>query len=186
MVRRFGQYLFPVIAMLMLVMTNSQAQTMLTHHVREAARGAQAIGRVPASQEMRLDVVLPLRDPGGLKSFLRDVYDPTSFSFHRFVTPAEFTERFGPSQADYDAVVKYVKANGFEVVGGSRDGMEVQIKGPVSSVEKAFHVAMFNYQHPTEDRTFYGPDREPTTSLPFRAMACFGTRQLFACRIRCW
>ncbi|MGA2561479.1 MAG: S53 family peptidase [Terracidiphilus sp.] len=26
---------------------------------------------------------------------------------------------------------------------------------------------MLNYQHPTEDRTFYGPDREPTTNLPF-------------------
>jgi kumamolisin len=79
----------------------------------------------------------------------------------------EFTERFGPTQTDYEKVVIYVKENGFEVVGGSRDGMEVQIKGPVSSVEKAFHVAMFSYQHPTESRTFYGPDREPTTSLSF-------------------
>ncbi len=26
---------------------------------------------------------------------------------------------------------------------------------------------MMIYQHPTESRTFYGPDREPTTDLPF-------------------
>jgi subtilase family serine protease len=26
---------------------------------------------------------------------------------------------------------------------------------------------MLTYQHPTESRTFYGPDREPTTDLPF-------------------
>jgi len=116
---------------------------------------------------MQLDVVLPLRDSAGLESFLKDIYDPTSFSYHRFLTPTEFTDRFGPSQTDYDAVIAYAKSNGFEIVGGSRDGMEVQIKGPVSSVEKAFHVAMFNYRHPTEGRTFYGPDREPTTSLPF-------------------
>ena len=169
MVRKFGQIAFSVLAMLTLAATNSQAQTVSTRHVREASRTgeAQAIGRVPASQEMQLDVVLPVRDEAGLKTLLRDVYDPTSFAYHRFLTPAEFTERFGPTQADYDKVVQYLKANGREVVGGSRDGMEVQVKGPVSSVEKAFRVTMLNYQHPTEDRTFYGPDREPTTNLPF-------------------
>ncbi len=64
-------------------------------------------------------------------------------------------------------MVRFAKANGFAVVGGSRDGMDVQIKGPVSAVEAAFHVTMRTYQHPTESRTFYAPDREPTTDLPF-------------------
>jgi subtilase family serine protease len=169
MVRRLGQFVLSAVAILSVATMNSQAQTMLTRHTREVTRTGQAkaIGRLPESQIMQLDVVLPLRDPAGLKSFLSDVNDRTSFSYRRFVTPTEFTERFGPTQADYDAVVSYLKANGFEVVGGSRDGMEVQIKGSVSSVEKAFHVNMFTYQHPTEGRTFYGPDREPTTSLPF-------------------
>jgi subtilase family serine protease len=169
MVRRLGQLLLSAVAILSVATMNAQAQTLLTRHVREATRAghAPAIGRVPADQVMQLDVVLPLRDPAGLKSFLNDVYDPTSFSYRRVLTVSEFTERFGPTQADYDAVVGYVTANGFEVVGGSRDGMEIQIKGPVSAVEKAFHVVMFNYQHPTESRTFYAPDREPTTNLSF-------------------
>ena len=169
MARRISLLLLTVAGLLSIATTNSQAETVLTHHMREATRSgqAQAIGRLPANQVMQLDLVLPLRDPEGLKSFLNDVYDPTSFSYRRFLTPAEFTERFGPTQADYDAVVSFARANGFEVVGGSRDGMEVQIKGSVSAVERAFHVAMFNYQHPTESRTFFGPDREPSTSLPF-------------------
>jgi subtilase family serine protease len=53
------------------------------------------------------------------------------------------------------------------VTGGSRDGMEVQVKGPVSAVEAAFHVSMRTYRHPTEGRIFYAPDSEPTTDLPF-------------------
>jgi subtilase family serine protease len=169
MVRKLGQLLLSVVAILCIATANSQAQTVLTRHVREVTRTGQAqpIGRLPADQVMQLDVVLPLRDAAGLKSFLTDVYDPTSFAYRRFVTPAEFTERFGPTQADYDAVVSFAKANGFEVVGGSRDGMDVQIKGPVSAVEKAFHVSMNTYQHPTESRTFYAPDREPTTGLAF-------------------
>jgi subtilase family serine protease len=60
-----------------------------------------------------------------------------------------------------------LQASGFTVVGGSRDGMDVQIEGPVSAIETAFHVSMGTYQHPTENRTFYAPDREPTVGLPF-------------------
>jgi kumamolisin len=45
--------------------------------------------------------------------------------------------------------------------------MNVEIKGPVSAIESAFHVSMMTYQHPTENRIFYAPDREPTTSLSF-------------------
>ena len=98
---------------------------------------------------------------------MKELYDPASPSYRHFLTVPEFTARFGPSQADYDAVVRFAKANGFTVVGGTRDGMDVQIKGPVSAVETAFHVTMRTYQHPTENRTFYAPDREPTTDLPF-------------------
>jgi len=117
---------------------------------------------------MQLDLVLPLRDSAGLDSFLSELYDPSSPSYRHFLTPAEFTARFGPTQADYDAVVNFAKTNGLEVVGGSRDGMEVQVKGPVSAIETAFHVTMRTYQHPNENRTFYGPSREPSVNLPFQ------------------
>jgi len=145
----------------------AQAQSVLTHHVREASRSsfAQTAAHLPATQELQLDIVLPLRDSEGLNSFLSELYNPSSPAYRKFVTPAEFTERFGPTQADYDKVLDFAKANGLKVVGGSRDGMEVQVKGSVSTIETAFHITLRTYQHPTENRTFYGPDREPTTSL---------------------
>jgi kumamolisin len=65
-------------------------------------------------------------------------------------------------------VLRFAAASGFEVIDGSRDGMDVQLKGTVASVEKAFHVSMNVYQHPTENRTFFAPDREPTVDLPFQ------------------
>ncbi len=46
--------------------------------------------------------------------------------------------------------------------------MDVQLTGSVANVEKALHVTIGVYQHPTEQRTFYAPDREPTVDLPFR------------------
>jgi uncharacterized membrane protein len=147
----------------------AQAQSALTQHVREAVRSGQArfLRPLPAAQSLRLDIVLPLRNQEELDRFLKDLYDPSSPSYRHFLTPAEFTAQFGPSQEDYEAATRYAASNGFRVVGGSRDGMDLQIEGPVSAVEAAFNVRMGLYQHPTEDRTFYAADREPTAGLPF-------------------
>ncbi len=172
MVRRIGLILLTIGALISIVTMNTQAQaqSLMTRHVREAVLDGQAlsVGRLPATQTMQLNIVLPLRNQGELDNFLRELSDPSSGMYRRFLTVPEFTERFGPTQADYDAVVRFAKANGFTVVGGTRDGMDVQIVGPVSAVEKAFHVTMGTYQHPTEDRIFYAPDREPTINLPFQ------------------
>ena len=142
---------------------------MRTRHVRDAVRNgqAQALGNLPANQVLDLDLVLPMRDPDGLNNFLADLYDPTSAVYRHFLTPTEFTARFGPTQSDYDAVLLYARMNGLAVVGGSRDGMDVQIRGPVSAVETAFHVHMRNFRHPTENRTFFAPDGEPAVDLGF-------------------
>jgi kumamolisin len=64
-------------------------------------------------------------------------------------------------------VVRFAQTHGFRVVGTSSNRMNVDITGPVASVEAAFHVTMRIYRHPTEDRTFYSPDREPTADLAF-------------------
>ena len=121
----------------------------------------------PANQMLQLDLVLPLRDPAGLKAFLADVYNPASPNYRQFLTPTEFTARFGPTANDYDTVLRFARTYGFQVVGGSRDGMLVQVKGTVSNIEAAFHVNMRTYQHPSESRTFYSPDAEPRLDLPF-------------------
>jgi subtilase family serine protease len=169
MIRKSG-LCFLAVGLALFVTVESEAQYTSTHHVRDAIRNyqAQPVGRLPGNQVMNLDIVLPLRDAEGLKAFLEELYDPNSTIYHQFLTPKEFTERFGPTQEEYDAVLKFAKANGLTVTGGSRDGMEVQVKGPVSAVEAAFHVTMGTYRHPTENRTFYSPDREPTTTLPFQ------------------
>jgi len=165
-----GACMFLSLAMLLFVFSSvSHAQNMPTRHVRQdvVSGRAQFLNRLPASQSMRLDVVLALRNPAELESFLHELYEPSSTSYRHFLTVAEFTARFGPTQADYDAVIHFAEANGFKVVGGTRDGMDVQIEGPVANIEEAFHLNMSVYQHPTENRTFYAPDREPTTNLPF-------------------
>ncbi len=169
MLKKLGKSTLPLIAVLALAAAVCQAQSVKTHHVRDVVRSGQApaTGRLPSNQVLQLDLVLQLSDSAGLDSFLKDLYDPTSPSFRHFVTPQEFTARFGPSQSDYDAVVRFAKTYGFQVVGGTRDSMDVQVKGSVANIEAAFHVNMRTYQHPTENRAFFSPDAEPTLDLPF-------------------
>ncbi|HXM63831.1 MAG TPA: S53 family peptidase [Terriglobales bacterium] len=147
-----------------------QPQSLFTGHVRDVTLNGEApsVGRLPATHSMQIDVVLPMRDQAGLDSFLRELYNPSSPSYRHFLSVEQFTETFGPSQEDYDAVIRFAKANSFTVVGGSRDAMDVQLKGSVAVVETAFHITMGIYHDPIRNRDFYAPDREPTVDLPFR------------------
>ena len=145
------------------------AQSMMSHHVRDAIHNGQAqhLGQLPPDQILNLDIVLPLRNQAALDTLLSDLYDSSSANYRHFLTVAEFTARFGPSQKDYDDVLTFARLNGFQVTGGSRDGMDVQVRGPVSAVERAFHVHIRTFRHPSENRSFFGPDSEPVTDLPF-------------------
>jgi len=145
----------------------AQSPRPLTRHVREVTMNGQArpVGRLPATQFMRLVLALPLRNQAELEKFLQELYDPSSPSYRHFLTVEEFTERFGPSQEDYDAVIRFAERSGLKVVGTSRNRVNVDVTGSVASIEEAFHLTMGLYQHPTENRTFYAPDREPTPDL---------------------
>jgi kumamolisin len=116
---------------------------------------------------MNLVITLPLRNQDQLDQLLKDLYDPTSPSYRQFLSVEQFTEQFGPTQQGYDAVLNFAKENGLTVTGTSPNRLNVQVSGTVANVESAFHVNMGVYQHPTENRTFYAPDREPTTNLTF-------------------
>jgi kumamolisin len=167
---RIGSIVLTIAVILLAGTLAGHAQSLMTRHVRDAVVNGQAqlLGRLPETQQMQLDIVLPLSDPAGLERFLVDLYNPASASYRQFLTPQEFTALFGPTQEQYDAVLAFAKANGLTVVGGSRDGMDVQVTGSVTAIESAFHVYMRTYQHPTENRAFYAADREPTTELPFQ------------------
>jgi subtilase family serine protease len=171
MVRRFSTFLPRIVVFALAVNILCHAQSpLLTRHVREeVANGrAQLIGQLPATQTLRFDIVLPLRDRAGLQNFLQEVQDPTSPFYHHFLTPQEFTARFGPSQENWDALVAFAKASGFEIINGTLEERDLRLTGTVANIEKAFHVSLGNYKDLTEDRIFFAVDREPTVDLPFQ------------------
>ena len=155
------------LVLLLTVPARAQLQLLPTHHVRQAVVDKQAklIGPLPETKRLKLAIMLPLGDQAGLNAFLKQVYDPHAPTYRGFLTVDQFTERFGPSQADYDAVVSFAKSNNMTVVATPVNRMLVDVEASVSDINRAFHLTMGTYRHPTEDRTFFAPDREPAVNL---------------------
>lgn len=78
----------------------AQVRSLLTRHVREVTINGQAqlVARLPATQSMNLDVVLPPKNQAALKTFLQQVYDASNPSYRHFLTVQQFTALFGPAR----------------------------------------------------------------------------------------
>jgi uncharacterized repeat protein (TIGR01451 family) len=137
-------------------------------HVPAVVSRLQAKGLLPANTNLTLAIGLPLRNTDALTNLLRQLYDPSSTNYHRYLTPDEFTAQFGPTEQDYQKVIDFANANGLTVVRKHGNRVLLDVSGKVSDIEKAFHVTLRTYHHPTENRDFFAPDVEPSvdSSLP--------------------
>ncbi len=130
--------------------------------VPEVAAQLPRLERLPGTSRLRLAVGLGWRNQARLNNLFRQLYNPASVNFHRFLTPEQFTEQFGPTEEDYQNVISFAKANRLEVVGKFDNRAVLDLSGNVSDIEAAFHVTLGLYQHPAEDRRFFAPDIEPS------------------------
>ena len=140
----------------------AQERRLLTGHVPALATKAVVIGRLPSTNSLNLAIGLPLRDPEGLDRFLQDICNPASPNYRQYLTPDQFNARFGPTEADYQAVIAFAEAHHLAVTGTHVDRMLLDVAGTVADIEDAFQITLRTYQHPTEARTFYAPDTEPS------------------------
>ena len=134
----------------------------LTGHVPSVVAHWAAQSRLPPTNVLSLAIGLPLRSPDQLNELVHQLYDPSSTNFHKFLTPQQFTEQFGPTKADYETIKQFALGNGLDVVGTFSNRMVLDVRGPVSAIEQAFHITLRTYRHPTEARDFFAPDTEPS------------------------
>jgi len=139
-----------------------------------AALHLQPVGRLPAATHMHIAINLPLRHNDALTKFLQDVYTPGSPNFRHYLTPEQFTARFGPTPQDYQSVIDFAKSNGLTVTRTHPGRAIVGIDGSAADIERVLHVKMYQYHHPTEARLFFAPDVEPTLDLKVPISAISG------------
>ncbi len=145
----------------------SQRQPLATAHTRTAVTSGQAplLGRLPAGQSLHLSIALPLRDQAGLDAFVHEVADPASPNYRHYLSVEDFTRRFGPSAADYQALIDFAASHHLQLSATAPNRLLIEVDGAVADIESAFHVTLGLYRHPTEPRSFYAPDREPSADL---------------------
>src|ERR1041385_461832 len=144
-----------------------QLQSLPTRHTRDVTVQGQAafLQRLDPNQTLHIVIGLPIRDQAQLNGFLENLYTPGSPNYRHYLSVKQFTDMFGPTTSDYDAVIQFARDNGMNVTVTAPNRLIVEADASVANIERAFNVTMNVYQHPTENRTFYAPDREPTVNL---------------------
>jgi subtilase family serine protease len=137
----------------------------LQRHVPDAVKKLQPNGRLLQTHRLKLAIGLPLRNKDALDKFLADINDPASPNYHHYLTPEEFTRSYGPNADDYDAVATWAANHGLVVTTRHPNRVVVDVEGNVGDIEKALHVALRTYRHPTEARNFFAPDTDPAVDL---------------------
>ena len=143
-------------------------------HVPPVVARLQPLGHLPGTNCLNLAIGLPLRNQAELDELLRQLYDPASTNFHKFLTSAESAARFGPTEEDYQAVQDFARGNGLMVTGTYSNHVVLDIQGRVADVERAFGVTLRTYRHPTEARDFFAPDPEPSLPANLRVTSIEG------------
>jgi subtilase family serine protease len=99
---------------------------------------AQMNATLPATRTLKLTAALKLHDLTGLEELIREQHDPASPNYRRWMTPAEFTQRFGPSQAEADRVTGWLISKGFIIDSATPSKRLIRLHASAATVSAAF------------------------------------------------
>lgn len=125
--------------------------TMVGHHNPRAVLG--------------ISVALSLQNTAKLDQFMHDLHDPSSPSYHKYLTPKQFTALYCPSAAQVQAVEQFLKQRGIAVTGVSPNNMRIHASASTAALESAFGVAINDYS--ANGTTFYSASSDPSVPASF-------------------
>ncbi len=99
-----------------------------------AAGGVETLAKANPAATVQFEVYLPLRNEAGLEALLTDQQTPGSVNYHKWLTPADFGKRFGPSAASMSNVHDSLKAAGLDVK--AMRSRSITVSGSVAKIEK--------------------------------------------------
>ncbi len=127
---------------------DNSLRTTLTGTVPQAIKTANDLGAMNTSQTLH-DMVLVLKpspaQQAALKSELSDLYNKNSASYHKWLTPAQFGEKFGPSAADVAKVEGWLQSQGLTPTAVANGRQWIEFTGSVNQVNTAFAASMHQF-----------------------------------------
>ncbi len=105
-------------------------------------------GAAPDSMQLERIHLALKRSPAqeaALRQLISDMHKPGSASYHKWLTPEQFGEQFGPSDEDIATVQSWLGSLGFQV-GKVQPGKQViEFSGNVAQLREAFHTQIHKY-----------------------------------------
>ena len=120
---------------------------MLAGNTRPEANATNDRGPVPVGfrlEHMQLQLKLPAEKEQDLEQLNIDLINPLSPSYHRWLTPDQFRQRFAPASADVDVITSWLHSNGFTV--NVVYPRSIDFSGTAEQVRKAFGTEIHNLE----------------------------------------
>ena len=127
---------------------NDADRVTLHGNTHALARAEFDRGSAPASMPMTNMIMLLSVRPDAetqLNQLLADQQNPQSPNYHKWLTPAEFGLRFGPTDQDIADATNWLRRSGFKIEEVGNGRMWINFSGNVQKVERAFqtNIRMF-------------------------------------------
>jgi subtilase family serine protease len=135
MLRRLVFSIALVVVAIVAIANGADTVILAGNHPREAET-LPSSGAANPSMPLSMEIRFAPRNQGEMNQLLAEQQTPGSPNFHRWLKPGEYDQRFGPRQADLDAVADWLRSKGFTIV--STRGGYVQFSGTVAQAERAF------------------------------------------------
>ncbi|HEY4020914.1 MAG TPA: S53 family peptidase [Pseudonocardiaceae bacterium] len=152
----------PILASVMFAGTANAAANPLVavpDNVNPAVIHSAKLGELAVNKPVSVAVSLKLRDNAGLHKFLSDVSNPHSAQYRHFLTPAQFTARYGPTKAEIATVTSFLAGHGLTVKPVRANSQVVDATGTAGQIEQTFGTRLGVYKQ--GGKTFYANETAP-------------------------
>jgi subtilase family serine protease len=131
--------------------TNAVDETRLMRlqgNTHPLARAEFDHGAAPPDLPMERAMLVLKRSPeqqAALDRLMAEQLDKSSPNYHRWLTPEEFGQRFGPSDADIQTISSWLSSHGIQVNSVAKGRNVIEFSGNASQIREAMHTEIHRY-----------------------------------------
>ena len=160
--------------------TESPASTSVVQASSPALARAALLAATPAGTTINFSVGLALPDPAAAVAFEESVTSPTSSSYGKYLTAAQWEARFSPTEASVHQVSNWLAAKGLTVTSVTPDRLTVHASGTAAQIEAAFGTKLGEYRAGTSEVRLAQSPLSVSSSVAGLISGITGVSQSFA------
>lgn len=121
----------------------------------------QVIRQADDSESVQFVLTLKLRNQDQLKRELKDIYNPKSVHYHKFLSTSDFASKYAPSKEDYAKLESFATQHGLTISGEHSSRTMIEVTANTATIRDLFKSQMYRRQT-KEGKDYLAPDIDPT------------------------